>query len=395
MAGSNPQPGFTRVAFGDVVRLSKERSSDPAAAGFERYVGLEHLDPGDLTVRRWGDVATGTTFTRVFQPGQVLFGKRRAYQRKVAVPDFSGVCSADIYVFESRDPNYLFPDLLSFICQTHAFLQHAINTSAGSLSPRTNWHSLATYQFALPPIEDQQRLATMLRAAGRLRQHLVRVTHLQDVLETSLLSQYLWRSSRGPKTTPLSAILQRVEYGTSKRTYPHKQGVPVLRIPNILRGALDLTSLKYAHLSPNEVRRFRLNSGDILIVRTNGNPDYVGRCVAVPELTETMVFASYLLRIVVDSTLLRPEFGARVLNSPLIKRQMRRYIRSSAGNYNISASGVRSISIPCPSLSLQDRMISDFMTISQSRDVVLARVAFLDSILDQLRSRLQTATTDE
>ena len=99
MGSGTLKPGWTRVAFGDVVRLSTERSSNPAAAGFDRYVGLEHLDPGELRIQRWGGVAAGTTFTSVFRPGQVLFGKRRAYLRKVAVPDFSGVCSGDIYVF--------------------------------------------------------------------------------------------------------------------------------------------------------------------------------------------------------------------------------------------------------------------------------------------------------
>ena len=74
----------TKVAFGDVVQLSKERSKAPEADGFERYVGLEHLEPGDLKIRSWGDIADGTTFTNIFHPGQVLFGKRRAYQRKVA-----------------------------------------------------------------------------------------------------------------------------------------------------------------------------------------------------------------------------------------------------------------------------------------------------------------------
>lgn len=70
--------GWTRVAFGDVVRLSKARVADPEAAGIERVVGLEHIEPGDLRIRRWGDVADGTTFTTLFKPGQVLFGKRRA-----------------------------------------------------------------------------------------------------------------------------------------------------------------------------------------------------------------------------------------------------------------------------------------------------------------------------
>ena len=123
------KPGWRRVKFGDVVRLSKARSQDPLADGIERYVGLEHLEPGDLRIRSWGSVADGVTFTSVFQPGQVLFGKRRAYQRKVAVADFSGVCSGDIYVLETKDAQVLLPELLPFICQTDAFFDHGQSES--------------------------------------------------------------------------------------------------------------------------------------------------------------------------------------------------------------------------------------------------------------------------
>ncbi len=156
--------GWTRVAFGDVVRLSKARVADPEAAGIERVVGLEHIEPGDLRIRRWGDVADGTTFTTLFKPGQVLFGKRRAYQRKVAVADFQGVCSGDIYVLESANDR-LIPELLPFMCQTDAFFDHAVGTSAGSLSPRTNWGSLASFEFLLPPIQEQARLVEVMKAA--------------------------------------------------------------------------------------------------------------------------------------------------------------------------------------------------------------------------------------
>jgi len=157
--------GWTRVAFGDVVRLSKLRAKDPEAEGYERVVGLEHIDPSDLRIRRWADIADGTTFTSVFKPGQVLFGKRRAYQRKVAVADFEGVCSGDIYVLEPST-DALMPELLPFICQTDAFFEHAIGTSAGSLSPRTNWKSLADFALLLPPIQEQARLVEVLRASS-------------------------------------------------------------------------------------------------------------------------------------------------------------------------------------------------------------------------------------
>ena len=164
MAEKKLKPGWRKVKFGDVVRLSKARCADPLAEGVERFVGLEHLEPGDLRIRTWGNVADGVTFTSIFKPGQVLFGKRRAYQRKVAVADFSGVCSGDIYVLESQNADALLPELLPFICQTDAFFEHAVGTSAGSLSPRTNWTSLADFEFALPPPDEQQRILESLQA---------------------------------------------------------------------------------------------------------------------------------------------------------------------------------------------------------------------------------------
>ncbi|MBK7760141.1 MAG: restriction endonuclease subunit S [Deltaproteobacteria bacterium] len=147
---------------------SAAQVSDPNTDGIERYIGLEHLRPGDLRVRSWGEVSDGrTTFTTRVRPGQVLFGKRRAYQRKVAVADFDAVCSGDIYVFESANPAKLLPELLPFLCRTDAFFEHAVGTSAGSLSPRTNWTSLAEYQFVLPPLEEQRRIIDMLLATDR------------------------------------------------------------------------------------------------------------------------------------------------------------------------------------------------------------------------------------
>lgn len=164
MTEATLKSSWTKVKFGEVVRLCKDRSSDPEAEGIERYVGLEHLEPEDLRIRSWGLVAEGTTFTSRFKPGQVLFGKRRAYQRKVAVADFEGVCSGDIYIFESADPKLLLQELLPFICQTNAFFEHAVGTSAGSLSPRTNWKSLIEFEFFLPPIKKQENLVKLLQA---------------------------------------------------------------------------------------------------------------------------------------------------------------------------------------------------------------------------------------
>ena len=185
------KPNWQQVRFGDVVRLNTERVADPVAEGVERYVGLEHLTPEDLRIRSWGLVAEGTTFTNYFKPGQVLFGKRRAYQRKVAVADFSGVCSGDIYVFESKDPQVLLPELLPFICQTEGFFSYAVSTSAGSLSPRTNWTQLANYEFALPPLEEQRRIAKLLVQIEDLLESMKRLDDATGTLVESIVEDFL------------------------------------------------------------------------------------------------------------------------------------------------------------------------------------------------------------
>jgi type I restriction enzyme S subunit len=125
------------VRFGDVAREVTESTHSPLEDGFEYYIGLEHLDPESLKIRRWGLIEeTETTFTRVLRAGQVLFGRRRAYQRKAALAEFDGICSGDIIVMEAK-PDRLLPELLPFIVQTEGFYEHALSTSAGSLSPRT------------------------------------------------------------------------------------------------------------------------------------------------------------------------------------------------------------------------------------------------------------------
>lgn len=147
--------------FGDLAHNLTTAAKDPLSNGYERYVGLEHIEPGNMHIKAWGNVADGTTFTRIFKAGQVLFGKRRAYQRKSALADFDGVCSGDILVFEANEDNVI-PELLPFIVQSDKLFDYAIKTSAGSLSPRTKFKDLAKLKFKLSPLTEQKRLADLL-----------------------------------------------------------------------------------------------------------------------------------------------------------------------------------------------------------------------------------------
>ena len=100
------QAGWTRVAFGDVVRQIKERV-DPETSGLERLSPASTWTPTTLRIRRWGDDRRWLPWPRLphaFQAGHVLYGSRRTYLRKVAVADFEGITANTTYVLEPKDP---------------------------------------------------------------------------------------------------------------------------------------------------------------------------------------------------------------------------------------------------------------------------------------------------
>lgn len=160
--------GWTRVRFDQIATQINERVDNPAEAGVEYYVGLEHLDPDSLRIRRWGEPTDVESTKLRFQPGDIIFGKRRVYQRKVAVADFEGICSAHAMVLRAK-PGAVLPEFLPFFMQSNLFMERALSISVGSLSPTINWKALAAEEFLLPPIQEQARLLEALVAANEVR----------------------------------------------------------------------------------------------------------------------------------------------------------------------------------------------------------------------------------
>ena len=160
------------VRFGDIVRevkLNVDRINNP----YEFYVAGDHMDSEDLTIRRKGAFATddvGPAFTRIFKPGQILYGSRRTYLKKVAVADFEGICSNTTFVLESKDPQVFCQDLLPFIMLSEKFTKWSIGHSKGSTNPYVLFSDLADFEFYLPSLEEQKVLADKLWAAYRVKE---------------------------------------------------------------------------------------------------------------------------------------------------------------------------------------------------------------------------------
>lgn len=149
---------MNKVLLGDVAEEVRENYKE--TDGNPAVVGLEHLIPGEIRLKHWSE-DTNTTFTKTFHKGQVLFGRRRAYLKKAAVAPVDGICSGDITVISAK-PDKILPELLPFVIQNDDFFDFAVGKSAGSLSPRVKWSKLKEYEFNLPSLPQQRKLAKLL-----------------------------------------------------------------------------------------------------------------------------------------------------------------------------------------------------------------------------------------
>lgn len=157
--------GWRWVTFGDVARQLKE-DADPDSGELERYVGGEHMQTDDLRIRHWGTIGDGylgPAFHRRFRTGQILYGSRRTYLRKVARAHFDGICANTTFVIEAKT-DIIDAALLPFIMQSEGFNEHSVRNSKGSVNPYVNWKDIASYEFPLPPLDEQRRIAEILWA---------------------------------------------------------------------------------------------------------------------------------------------------------------------------------------------------------------------------------------
>ncbi len=154
---------WQRLPFGEIAQSIGERV-DPTTTDLQIYVGLKHIDPESIHIKRFGKREDVSGQKLRCYPGDVIFGRRRAYQRKAAICEFDGFCSAHALVLRAI-PEVIDPKLFPFFLHSDPFMHRAVDISVGSLSPTINWTKLKKEEFLLPPKERQAKLAELLWAA--------------------------------------------------------------------------------------------------------------------------------------------------------------------------------------------------------------------------------------
>lgn len=318
--------GWTTVAFGDVVRQVKDKV-DPEDSGLERYIAGEHMDTDDLRIRRWGEIGEGylgPAFHMRFKPGHVLYGSRRTYLRKVAVADFEGITANTTYVLESADPEVLLPELLPFIMQTDAFNRHSVRESKGSVNPYVNFSDLAWFEFALPPIEEQRRIAQSLATTDACVDSVSIVTKLHDALYEAWLEEMFKQCSRTGADLFVDDLCREVTVGivVTPSKYFAKEGVLAISHSNIFLGEIDGSNADRIDATAHEkLSKTWLRHGDVVLPRvstTTGKPYYAA--VVPAHLDRINSIGIVILRP--KSECITPGYLEAILNSPSMRRRL-------------------------------------------------------------------------
>jgi type I restriction enzyme S subunit len=198
---------------------------DRSSTDRERYVAGDHIDEGSLPVRRWGltsDDVFPPTFNRRFRAGDVLFHSRNL--RKLARPAFDGITGEKLFVLRVSRPDLLLPSLLPYVLQSADFGDYVNRMWAGSTNKFLNKTPLMQYEFALPPLERQRSIASLLQEFENSVESLVGVSASLDTMRRSAFERVLSPEANGWETASLGCLFEITSGGTPSRARPEYWG---------------------------------------------------------------------------------------------------------------------------------------------------------------------------
>lgn len=298
--------GWEKYRFDEMVQNISERV-EPSQTDLDVYVGLEHIDPDSLHIKRYGHPSDVEGTKLRFYKGDIIFGRRRAYQRKTSLATTDGICSAHAMVLRAKK-DVVDPMFLPFLFHSKSFIDMAITISVGGLSPTINWKDIAKQEFLLPPKPEQKRLAALLWAADEMiekekneldRLSIIRLSRMKDLFKSASTLIRL-------KDLPIDEI-----NGLWKTDDNDSINVSVIRSTEFSDyGTICFDKLEPIPVKKTQYKTRKLIPSDIIIERSGGGPDQpVGRVCYFEERYGEYSFSNFTSCIrVTDNNVILPKY---------------------------------------------------------------------------------------
>lgn len=363
--------------FGEIAFNSTEKKK-PVESDKSVYIGLEHLDSGDLRVNRWGSDVAPIGDKLIMKKGDVLFGKRRAYQKKVAIAPFDGIFSAHGLILRPKE-DAIDKEFFPFFISSDYFLDKAIKISVGSLSPTINWGDLKELEFDLPAMEEQKRLAKILMAAEETRQAYKKLIKQTDDLVKAKFEEMfgtLKRERLGNYIEQIRGVSYKPSDLNSTLTDDY---VTLFRANNINDGVINFDDVQYVHRDRVVEKQF-IKPKDILVCASSGSLEHVGKsalCMFKGEYT----FGAFC-KLIRATGELKPEYIASYMQTDEYRTIIKTVVNGANIN-NLRNEHIADILVPIPTEAQQQQFIT---FLQQAEQTKLATQQSLDALNETVRA---------
>lgn len=297
------------------IAINSTEKKKPVEEDRFTYLGLEHLDSGSLKVTRFGSEVAPIGEKLVMHKGDVLFGKRRAYQKKVAIAPFDGIFSAHGMVLRPRE-DVIDKSFFPLFISSDYFLDAAIKISVGSLSPTINWRDLKTLEFELPDLATQRKLAETLWSINDTMETYKKLIAATDELVKSQFMELFGdpvTNTQGREVRPFKDFMLDIRYGTSQPpTFNELGEFKFIRATNIKAGRITENGmLRISADEAAKIEKCRLNGNEIIIVRSGANTG--DTCVVTDEYRDQ--YAGYDIIVTLNLEIANPVFFNELMNT--------------------------------------------------------------------------------
>ena len=348
--------GWEKAKFGDIAQNITDRIDNPKESGLEDYIGLEHLDTDEIRIKRYGspDEVEATKF--LCKKGDIVFGKRRAYLRKLAVTSRDAVVSAHSMVLRPKEGKVI-SDFLPWFMQSSQFWKVAFAISEGSLSPTIKWKTLSAQEFWLPSRNEQKKIAGILWGIESNAVRVERLIQVTEKLKKGLLEELLTRGigHKKFKKTELGEIPEHWEmlrlsecveilpgYPFESTYFNEKnEGVPVIRIRDLLKSTIS------TFYSGEYENKYLVRKGDILIGMD-------GEFETIKWSNSDALLNQRICKIESSSEYLENDFLFYYL-APVIKLIETNTMGTTVKHLSIN--DIKKVMIPIPPLSEQNQIV--------------------------------------
>jgi restriction endonuclease S subunit len=378
---------FQEIAY----RISE--TVDPNTTELDVYIGLEHIDGENIHIKRFGIPADVSGGKLKCYPGDVIFGKRRAYQRKAAIVDFEGICSAHAFVFRAN-LEVIEPKLFPFFLHSDQFMDRAVDISVGGLSPTINWGDLKDQEFLLPPKEEQAKLAELLWAMDEVIEREKEVLgRLQEGLSVKS-SDLIWNSKH--EMQPLISFAEKsigkfVDGDWIESKDQSEEGIRLLQLADIGIGEFINKSRRFISQDTfKRLRCFEVLPGDVLIARM---PDPIGRACIVEDIGSKMITAVDCCIARVDSNHSSAKYLLYLLNSFKFLHKANLFA-SGTTRQRIARKSLEEIVVPFPNLNTQLEIVEKLDILGNCILVIKNKISSSQSLQKSLINQVFSSSVN-